>query len=461
MSALTSMIKLGGARSSSRTLRAVRARHFSSSSASLKERLAILGSGWGGYRVLQSIDKRRYDVTVISPAGYFNFTPLLAGAAVGTLEYRCATESVRAYGRDVVFHEAWADDIDLTRKQLVCTPSTAPIGPSHEGNDNFTVSFDKLVIAVGAYAQTFGVPGVKEHGTFLKTVTDARNIRQKVLERFEQASQPTLTDVERKGLLHFAIVGGGPTGIEFAAELHDLLVTDMPRYYPNVAKFASITVYEVSERILAAFDQELQDYAAKRFQREGITIRSQHHVEKVEAGKLFVKERGEVPFGLLVWSTGLALNPLVEAMKGVSKTKKALLTDGKLHLLDADGKPMPDVWAIGDCAMVNDVAPLPATAQVANQKAGYVTKTLNSLARGSTPTDQVFEFKSKGNLAYLGDWKALYDRTSSGGDKTSGGAAFLLWRSAYFATTLSIRNKIMVPFFWFMNWAFGRDVTRF
>ena len=110
-------------------------------------------------------------------------------------------------------------------------------------------------------------------------------------------------------------------------------------------------------------------------------------------------------------------------------------------MLDENEKPIPDVWAIGDCAIVKQDVELPATAQVANQEASYVTKTLNKLAQGGTPTDQKFAFNDRGNLAYLGDWKALYDRSKSGGDTSSGNTAFLLWRSAYFATTLSIRNK--------------------
>jgi NADH dehydrogenase FAD-containing subunit len=195
---------------------------------SLQDEADAKNEGWGGYRVLQSIDKRRYDVTVISPNAYFNFTPLLASTAVGTLEFRCATEPVRRYGRQINYHQAWADNIDVKKKQILCTPSTRPLPaalPSgaqgnKDGKDNFVVPYDKLVIAVGAYSQTFGTEGVKEHGTFLKDVSDARRIRMRVLECFEQAAQPTLTDMQRRGLLHFACVGGGPTSIEFAAELH-------------------------------------------------------------------------------------------------------------------------------------------------------------------------------------------------------------------------------------------------
>lgn len=140
---------------------------------------------------------------------------------------------------------------------------------------------------------------------------------------------------------------------------------------------------------------------------------------------------------------------------------------------------MPDVWAIGDCAMVKDGPTLPATAQVASQKADFVIDTLNKLAKGRTPPDQDFKWKNQGSLAYLGNWKALYDRTTGGGGSASGTAAFVsgasrdyveselmcyykvLWRSAYFSMQLSWRNRITVPFYWMLNWMFGRDITRF
>lgn len=143
----------------------------------------------------------------------------------------------------------------------------------------------------------------------------------------------------------------------------------------------------------------------------------------------------KVPAGLVVWSTGLALNPLIQNLEKVSKTKKAILTDGTLHLLDAEGKPMPDVWAIGDCAMVNDGPVLPATAQVASQKADFVVDVLNKLAKGRTPPDQDFKWKNQGSLAYLGDWKALYDRSTGGGGSASGTAAFVSRRSSHITLT--------------------------
>lgn len=149
-----------------------------------------------------------------------------------------------------------------------------------------------------------------------------------------------------------------------------------------------------------------------------------------------------VPAGLVVWSTGLALNPLIQSLEKVSKTKKAVLTDGTLHLLDAEKKPMRDVWAIGDCAMVDDGPFLPATAQVASQKADYVIDALNKLARGRKPSEEDFKWKNQGSLAYLGDWKALYDRSKEGGSSASGTAAFVSRESV----RLRLERMLKVPF---------------
>ncbi|KJA25263.1 hypothetical protein HYPSUDRAFT_64846 [Hypholoma sublateritium FD-334 SS-4] len=436
-------------------------RHFSSSLPRNKQRVVILGSGWGGYSVLRGINKKDYDVVVISPNTYFNFTPLLASTAVGTLEFRCAIEPVRRYAPEVTFYQAWCDKIDFQNKKLQCMPATRPLDAEPTGDTDalitkgapFTVHYDKLIIAVGAYSQTFNIPGVKEHAHFLKDVKDARKIRGRIFECFEQASQPSLSDVERRHLLNFCIVGGGPTGIEFAAELHDLIHSDITKHHPTLARLCKITVYDVAPEILGSFDQSLRKYTEKTLSREGISILTNHHVERVEKGKMIVKEIGEVPFGLLVWSTGLAPNPVVEAVTDVKKDPKtsSLITDENLNVITENKLPNPDVWAVGDAAQIFDM-PLPSTSQVAAQKAKYVMKKLNKLAKGKdlqTP----FSFENRGSLAYIGNWKAIYDRSASSPDdgfltKETGRTAWLLWRSAYFTMALSTRNKILIPTYW-------------
>ncbi|KIY62112.1 FAD/NAD(P)-binding domain-containing protein [Cylindrobasidium torrendii FP15055 ss-10] len=445
------------------------------------QRLVILGSGWGGYEVLRGIDKKNWDVTVISPNTYFNFTPLLAGAAVGTLEFRCTVEPVRRYTPQVQFYQAWADSIDFKQKSITCTPATPPVGfgESKVPSKSFNIPYDKLVIAVGAYRQTFNIPGVKEHAHFLKDVRDARLIRTRILECLEQANQPDMTEADRRKLLNFCIVGGGPTGVEFAAELHDLLHSEVAQHHPELARLTRISLYDVADSILGSFDSSLVRYTEHTLRKEGINIYTKHNVEKVEAGKLFIKDVGEVPFGLLVWSTGLAPNPLTSSIDDFKKRPRTdrLMTDEFLNVLRTDGTADQDVFAIGDAASV-EVNPLPATAQVANQKAKYVVKSLNRLLqytpsfdeKGNTkPLQDPFRFQNRGSLAYIGGWRAIYDRskTSEGEpdqnpmSKESGKLAWLLWRSAYFTQTLSLRNKILVPFYWFLNWIFGRDLTRF
>lgn len=281
------------------------------------------------------------DVTIISPNTYFAFTPLLASTAVGTLEFRCALEPVRRYGDRVASYQAWCDRVDLKNKTLECVPAVgsnvksrliheatpdapgelAPVS-SFPGMKPFNVQYDKLVIAVGAYSQTFNTPGVKEYAHFLKDVKDARRIRSRILECFELSAQPTLTDEQRRALLHFVIVGGGPTGVEFAAELHDLLATDMVRHYPTLAHLARITIYDVAPRILSAFDAGLVEYATNQFARQGVQIKNNRHVVKVNEASIEIKEEGEVPFGMLVWSTGLAPNPLIDSIKELQHDEK-------------------------------------------------------------------------------------------------------------------------------------------
>ncbi|KAH9848656.1 FAD/NAD-P-binding domain-containing protein [Lenzites betulinus] len=417
-----------------------------------KQRLAILGSGWGGYEILRAIDKKRWNVIIVSPSNYFNFTPLLASCAVGTLEFRAAVEPVRRYTPEVVSYTAWCDSIDFKHKKLICMPATSPVkfarvGDLAENTDpnqsasavegssqKFQLTYDKLVIAVGAYSQTFNVPGVKEHAYFLKDIRDARRIRTRVLECFEQANQPTITDADRRKLLNFCIVGGGPTGVEFAAELHDFLHTDIRRHYPALARLAKINLYDVAPNILGGFDTGCKSkYATSKFRREGIRLLTQHHVERVEKDRMFVTEEGEVDFGMLVWSTGLAPNPLIQS---ITEAKK-----------DARTK-RPGRVRIGDAATIVD-DPLPATAQVANQQAKHVTRRLNALIRSSrAPAATPFKFQNAGAA-----------RGPKG--KETGRLAWLLWRSAYFTKTLSVRNKILVPMYWFMNWIFGRDLSRF
>ncbi|KAF9896599.1 hypothetical protein BX616_007139, partial [Lobosporangium transversale] len=284
-----------------------------------------------------------------------------ASTSVGTLEFRCITEPVRGY-RDVEYHQAWSDAIDFEKSKVDCTLNLPKVPRTYihksptetlEDTNKFTLDYDHLILAVGSYSNTFNIPGVKEHAYFLKEVADARKIRARVLECFERAEM-SRSDEERNGLLHFAVVGGGPTGVEFSSELHDFIREDCSRLFPDLMNHVTLAVYDVAPTILASFDKSLAQYCMNKFKRSGIEVRTGTVVEKVEDGKLILKDGKEVPFGCLVWSTGLTENPLTASLEGkVLKSKnKRILTDGYLRVLDPNGKVIPNVYALGDCATI-------------------------------------------------------------------------------------------------------------
>lgn len=453
-----------------------------------KERIVVLGSGWAGYALAKTISPSQASRILISPRSHFVFTPLIASTAVGTLEFRAAVEPCRKLGL-TEFHQAWASNIDFANKTITIEANQRDGITARSGKDllkglEFQVPYDKLVVAVGCYSQTFGVKGVKEHACFLRDATDARTVRLKVLQKFEQAALPNASDAERKRLLHFAVVGGGPTGIEFAAELHDLVHEDLAKLYPELMPHVAITIYDIAPKVLPMFDRNLAAYATNIFKRAGIQVKTEHHLQGIRRDNdvllMRIKEEPEeVAAGVVVWSTGLMQNPLVgrlvgHEVEGLGKIAKNSKTGGfavDSHLRvqveteeqDASGKqvqvtkPLPDVYAIGDCANIEGQA-LPATAQVASQQATYLGKRFNAgTSAQGTPTAP-FQFRNWGTMAYLGGWRAIHQ---NGGDELKGRAAWILWRTAYLTKSMSLKNKIMIPFYWLITWIFGRDISRF
>lgn len=252
--------------------------------------------------------KSREDVEVvlISPRNYFLYTPLLPSAATGAVESRAIVEPVRARlsGKGFQFYNAECVDVDAEQRILSCVASgvTQPY--------RFRMSYDYLVVGVGAVPNTFNVPGVEDNCLFLKEMLDANNLRRTVNRRFERAALPGTRLKRIQEVLTFVIVGGGPSGVELAAELDDLIQNDIAKTFPaDIAKYASVQIVELQDHVLSTYDRRLAEYATERFQRNGIKTILNSRVVQVNRGSIIVadkltNEEREISFGICVWCTG-------------------------------------------------------------------------------------------------------------------------------------------------------------
>ncbi|KAK7263613.1 hypothetical protein RJT34_31206 [Clitoria ternatea] len=321
-----------------------------------KKRVVVLGTGWAGMSFLKSMKSSDYEIHVISPRNYFAFTPLLPSVTCGTVEARSIVEPIRSISRksgvNILFSEAQCYKIDPKNNKVYCR---AVQDKNLGGLEEFSLDYDYLVIAMGARSNTFNTPGVQEHAYFLKEVDDALRIRQKVIDLFEKASLPALPEEEKKKLLSFVIVGGGPTGVEFAAELHDFVHEDLSKLYPSLQKYVKIILLEAGDHILNMFDKRITEFAENKFNRDGIDVKLGSMVVKVSENEISAKDRAtgqlvSIPHGMVVWSTGIGARPeMLEFMKQIGQiNKRALVTDEWLRLEGHD-----NIYALGDCATIN------------------------------------------------------------------------------------------------------------
>ncbi|KAL8201522.1 hypothetical protein R6Q57_012861 [Mikania cordata] len=186
-------------------------------------------------------------------------------------------------------------------------------------------------------------------------VEDALRIRRSIIDCFERASLPTVSEEEKKRILHFVVVGGGPTGVEFAAELHDYLYDDLTELYPDLKEYTTITLLEAGDHILNMFDKRITAFAEEKFQRDGIMVKTGSMVVKVSERSISLKERSsgetkDLSYGMVVWSTGIGTRPVVmDFMKQIGQeNRRVMATDEWLRVEGA-----PNVYAIGDCASIN------------------------------------------------------------------------------------------------------------
>jgi len=291
-----------------------------------KEKVVVLGTGWASVKFLQNIDTSRFDVTIVSPRNFFLFTPFLPSCVVGTVEGRSIVEPIRKLIQydarplprqfkdrlagiseenfeEARFLEAACTKIDYENNCIFCQDCSSVAGSC----DAFSLEYDKLVIAVGATSNTFNTPGVVEHAVFLKELPDATSIRDRMLDAFETASMQDDPN-EKTKLCTFVVVGAGPTGVEFAAELDDHIREDLGQLYPKEAAASKVVLISSTDDLLSSYDKRVSDFTAEVLKQSRVEVRSGVRVVEVTSNsvKCKSKETGEVfeePSSLTLWST--------------------------------------------------------------------------------------------------------------------------------------------------------------
>ncbi|KAK3333174.1 pyridine nucleotide-disulfide oxidoreductase-domain-containing protein [Cercophora scortea] len=465
-----------------------------------KKTLVILGTGWGSVSLLKKLDTENYNVIVISPRNYFLFTPLLPSCTTGTIEHRSIMEPIRTILRQkrasVKYYEAEASSIDPDRKVVKIFDNSDIRGATAETE----VPYDMLVIGVGAENATFGIPGVRENSCFLKEIGDAQLIRKKIMDCVETAAFKDQSPEEIDRLLHMVVVGGGPTGVEFAGELQDFFDEDIRKLIPDISDRFRVTLIEALPNVLPSFSKQLIEYTESTFKEEKIDIMTKTMVKKVteqtveaEAiGPDGKKQKIVLPYGLLVWATGNAVRPVVkDLMARIPAQKDSRRGLAVNEYLVVQGTR--DIWAVGDCA----VAGYAPTAQVAGQEGNFLARLFNNMAKTETLEENIrelssslnlkpgnaaeisraiedqerqlrrikdikpFHYSHQGSLAYIGSDKAVADVSWFNGNFATGGnLTYLFWRSAYLSMCFSTRNRLLVCNDWVKSKLFGRDVSR-
>jgi NADH:ubiquinone reductase (non-electrogenic) len=465
-----------------------------------KKTLVILGTGWGSVALLKKLDTENYNVVVVSPRNYFLFTPLLPSCTTGTIEHRSIMEPVRSILRHkkaaVKYYEAEASSIDPERKVIKIVDNSEVKGAISETE----IPYDMLVVGVGAENATFGIPGVREHSCFLKEIGDAQQIRKKIMDCVETAAFKGQSSEEIDRLMHMVVVGGGPTGVEFAGELQDFFEEDIKKLIPDISPRFKITLIEALPNVLPSFSKQLIDYTENTLREEKIDIKTKTMVKNVTDTTVEAdislpdgtKQRVVIPYGLLVWATGNAVRPiikdLISSIPAQKNSRRGLAVNEYLVVQGAR-----DIWAVGDCA----VAGYAPTAQVASQEGSFLGHLFNNMAKTEAHEARIqelsrsmnlepgnsaeaaseidllerqlkrikdvkpFKYSHQGSLAYIGSEKAVADVAWWNGNLATGGSmTYLFWRSAYLSMCFSTRNRVLVIMDWLKSKTFGRDVSR-
>jgi NADH dehydrogenase len=397
-------------------------------------RVLILGGGFGGIHLTRQLERLFEDrpevvLTLVSPDNFFLLTPLLFEACSGTLELRHCSVPIRACLRRTRFVEGSLDgEIDFERR-------LAPIRRGAGGHRAFP--YDQLVLAVGAWTNQRLIPG-SEHAFTFKTLADAILLRNHLIECFEAADAELDAD-RRRGLLTFAIVGGGLVGTELLGEL-SAFAHEIVGFYPCVRRRElRFVLFEHSDRIMPELEPDLVRYAVRVLSsREGVEIRTGTPVKAIEAGA--VQLAGErIAAMTIVLVAGTLPSPVISPLELAKGKRGHVRTDANLRT------SRPEVWALGDCAEIPgpDGRPYPYLAQHALREARQLARNVRAAYLGEPL--QPFRYETLGVMAALGGHEGVARILSL---RVRGFLAWWLRRTYYLLQTPGLERKLRIILDW-------------
>ena len=409
-----------------------------------KPRLLVIGSGWASHAFIKCIDTNLYRVLVISPTNYFVFTPMLASSSVGTTEVRSIVESIRESNPTVKFIEGKGLNVNVMGQTIQVALGQGDILPNDSDNHDETdimmdIPYDVLIYSagVGPISSSKRIFGLSPHNVhFLKSVKDAQGLRTSVIDLLEKASQPNLSEQERRRLLTFVVTGGGPTGVEYTGELTDFLTDVTGRKLHRrttgrqtaVAPFAALAGYvtikliQGGDELLPMFDEHLRESAKSTLEKAGVQVMTGTKVDQIQnKGMIVVADKDgqkqTISCGLIVWAAGTKpvqlTEKLISNLDDVCsdigfKTISSLSDKGRIPVdrwQRVLGAPAGSMLAIGDASgtVGEGISPLPQTAQVAAQQGAYIARLLNRGydLRGDSPSLKTDLNVNKNELLFL------------------------------------------------------------
>ncbi|MDE2031335.1 MAG: NAD(P)/FAD-dependent oxidoreductase [Patescibacteria group bacterium] len=410
-----------------------------------KKKILILGGGFGGLYTYKGLYKHfshdEVDITIINRNNYFLFTPLLHEVATGSIAHHQVVESIRQliYKTNDTLHIAEVTSIDC-QAQIVKTNISE-------------FNYDILVISLGATTNFFNAPGAEEHSFVLKDLRDAIRLRTDIIESFEKASE--IKDVElRRKSLSFAVVGGGPTGVEVVSEICELIHDTLLKYYHTSIDHSDVSLYLVNrdEDILLPFPPSLRKNALNILRRKGVKVMLNSPVKEVQADQIIFDDNSTLPVSHVIWTAGVKPNiPPFQHELALDRGGR-IIVNNFLQVTEC-----PNVFVIGDIASLPDSSgrPLPMLAQVAVNQGIHTGENIWRLVNNKNL--KPFLYKSKGELVSLGRWQA---EASIKGVRISGPLAWFIWRTIYLFKFISKSKRVKIVIDWTINAFYPRDITK-